>query len=151
MESNHDNFTPPMNPRRIAGPSREIFAAMGRDAIYRMLADFYRELAGSPIRDMFAQDMQESSKRSAAFFVQSFGGPREYDELYGHPRLRGRHLRFPITEAARQIWFDCFQRILADAPSRYGFPAQHMDTFKEFLDHFSRWIVNKAEEERPGT
>jgi hemoglobin len=144
MESNREIFTPSMNPRRIAGPSREIYAAMGRDAIYRMLADFYRELEASPIRDLFADDMLESSKRSAAFFVQVLGGPREYDELYGHPQLRAKHLRFPITEASRQIWFGCFRRILADAPSRYGFPPQHMETFQEFLDHFSRWMINKA-------
>lgn len=147
MESNQDSLPPPTNPRRVTGLSREIYDAMGRDAVYQMIADFYRELELSSVRDLFGPDMLESSKRSAAFFVQAFGGPREFDEQFGHPRLRTRHQRFPITETSRQVWFDCFVRILADAPARYGFPPQHLEAFKAFLDHFSRWIVNQADSE----
>ena len=32
------------------------------------------------------------------------GGPRTYDELRGHPRLRMRHARFTIGEAERDAW-----------------------------------------------
>jgi hemoglobin len=36
--------------------------------------------------------------------MQYWGGPRTYDELRGHPRLRMRHVRFAIGEAERDAW-----------------------------------------------
>jgi hemoglobin len=36
--------------------------------------------------------------------MQYWGGPRTYDELRGHPRLRMRHARFAIGEAERDAW-----------------------------------------------
>jgi hemoglobin len=144
MQPNREIFTPPINPGDIPGPSREIHAAMGRDAIYRMLADFYRELEASAIRGMFPPDMLESSRRSAAFFVQLLGGPPEYNDQFGSPRLRARHLPFRITEASRKVWLACFERVLEHAPEQYGFPAEHLGGFRQFLANFSQWMVNTA-------
>jgi len=48
---------------------------MGEAAIFRMLSDFYAELGCPPIRPMFPGDLEESSKKSARFFVQLLGGP----------------------------------------------------------------------------
>lgn len=146
MQPDREIYTPKMNPGSIPGPSREIYAAMGRDSIYRMLADFYLELERSEVRGMFPSDMLGSSRRSAAFFVQLLGGPAEYNEQYGNPRLRARHLPFRITEAARRAWLACFERILENAPVTYGFPEQHLDGFRRFLDGFSQWMVNTAGE-----
>src|SRR6202047_3343586 len=36
--------------------------------------------------------------------ILCWGGPRTYDELRGHPRLRMRHARFAIGEAERDAW-----------------------------------------------
>ena len=38
------------------------------------------------------------------FLIQYWGGPRTYDELRGHPRLRMRHAHFVIGEAERDAW-----------------------------------------------
>lgn len=142
MQVEREIFTPNMNPGSIPGPSREIYAKMGRDSIYRMLADFYALLESSEIRGMFPPNMLVSSQRSAAFFVQLLGGPPEYNEQFGQPRLRARHLPFRITESARRVWLTCFDRVLEDAVGNYGFPPEHVDGFRRFLDGFSRWMVN---------
>lgn len=131
-----------MNPGSIPGPNREIYSLMGRDAIYRLIEDFYRELEVSSIRTMFPADMHESAQRSAAFFVQLLGGPPEYNERFGNPRMRARHMPFPITEESRLVWLGCFERVLMNAPEKYGFPRQHLENFRGFLDGFSRWMVN---------
>jgi len=137
-----DMYTPPSGPPQGPGPSREIYAAMGRENIFLMLEDFYLELEQSSIRPMFAEDMKEASKKSAAFFVQIFGGPPLFIQQYGPPRMRARHLPFRIDEAARQEWLKCFKKILSDAPTRYNFPSQHLPGFIHWLDTFSRWMVN---------
>jgi hemoglobin len=146
MQPNREIYTPPINPGSIPGPSRAIYAVMGRDAIYRMLSDFYRELEASSIRGMFPPDMVESARRSGAFFVQLLGGPPEYNEQFGNPRLRARHLPFRINEAARKVWVACFERVLDGAEREYGFPAEHLPGFREYLANFSQWMVNTADD-----
>lgn len=115
---------------------------MGQDNIFAMLEDFYRELEQSTIRPMFPEDMAAASRRSAAFFVGLLGGPPLYQQLYGPPMMRARHLPFPIDEAARQEWLACFNRVLDHAPERYNFPAEHIPGFRAFLEGFSSWMVN---------
>lgn len=140
-------FVPPIDPREIAPPSRDIYAAMGEANIFRMLADFYAALERSPIRCMFPPDMQKASEKSAAFFVGLLGGPPLYHQRYGNPAMRARHTPFPIDMEARQVWLDCFESVLTNAPADYGFPAEHLEGFREFLRGFSLWMVNTA----PGT
>jgi hemoglobin len=147
MKDPRDVYVPSINPADIDGPSREIYAAMGEDGIRRMIEDFYRELGSSPVRAMFPRDLVASSRKSAAFFVQLLGGPQEYSERFGPPRMRARHLAFTITPSARDAWLACFERVLAHAVDSYGFPAQHLDGFRQFLQRFSLWMVNTVEGE----
>ena len=136
-------FTPPINPQQIASPSREIFAAMGQENITRMIEDFYVELEASPIRDMFPKDMRMSATKSAAFFVGLLGGPPLYQQRYGNPMMRARHLPFRINRAARDVWLACFERVLENATDRYQFPQEHLEGFREFLRGFSLWMMNQ--------
>lgn len=136
-------YTPPGGPPQGPGPSREIYGLMGEDNIFRMMADFYKELESSEVRHLFPPDMEEASKKSAAFFVTLLGGPPLYFEKYGPPRMRARHLPFEIDDEARQIWLSCFRRTLDGADQKYAFPKQHLEGFQEFLEGFSAWMVNK--------
>jgi hemoglobin len=124
-------YTPPTGPPQGPGPSNEIYALMGEANIFEMISDLYREL-------------EKASKKSAAFFVTVLGGPPLYFQKYGPPRMRARHLPFEIDERARQIWLGCFERVLEGAETKYNFPAQHLGGFREFLQGFSAWMVNKA-------
>ena len=146
MNDQRTPYTPNMNPAEIAGPSREIYARMGRENLYRMFEEFYRELGASPIRSMFPQDLAASSRKSAAFFAQLTGGPQEYSERFGPPRMRARHLPFKITPQARAEWLSCFERILLRAVDDFAFPAEHLDGFRQFLQKFSLWMVNTADD-----
>jgi hemoglobin len=145
MKPPRDVYVPDLNPADIASPSREVYLTMGQDNIVRMIEDLYRELESSPIRAMFPKDMVRSSRKSAAFFVQLLGGPQEYSERFGPPRMRARHLPFRITKQARDEWLTCFERILARAVADYGFPEQHLPTFRRFVQDFSLWMVNTAD------
>ena len=116
---------------------------MGEASIFRMMSDLYKELETSEVRHLFPANMEEASKKSAAFFVGLLGGPPIYVEKYGSPRMRARHLPFEIDESARQIWLACFERVLDGAEVKYQFPPQHLQGFKDFLRSFSSWMVNK--------
>jgi len=43
-------------------------------------------------------------ERFAVFLVSWFGGPQDYLRLYGHPRLRMRHMHLPVDTAMRDAW-----------------------------------------------
>src|SRR5262245_11103798 len=139
-------YVPPIDPGRIAPPSRDIYGLMGEAAIVRMIEDFYGELERSSLRALFPEDMKAAAQRSAAFFVGLLGGPPRYHERYGNPMMRARHLRFQVTPRARAEWLACFERVLAEAPERYGFPAPHLAGFRAFLRDFSLWMVNTEDE-----
>ncbi len=124
---------PPQNPI-----DRNILPAVGADEIRRLLHRHYANLAASPIRGMFPEDLDLSADKSADFFIQAMGGPPLYVQKYGPPRMRARHMPFPINETARQIWLGCFRQALDDLP----FPVEHRAAFEEFLDSFSAWMVN---------
>lgn len=137
-------YTPPGGPGRVTPPDPSIYAAMGEEGIFAMLRDFYQELGRSAIRDMFPRNLEKAADKSAMFFVSLLGGPPLYQERYGNPMMRARHMPFFIDEPARQEWMACFDRVLAHAPERYHFPAEHLPGFRAFLDGFSKWMVNTA-------
>lgn len=90
-------YVPPVNPGQIPPPSRDICAIMGEANILRMIEDFYRELEQSSLRDLFPADVVAASRKSAAFFVGLLGGPPLYQQRFGNPMMRARHLAFVIT------------------------------------------------------
>lgn len=48
-----------------------------------------------------------SRDRFALFLIGWLGGPQDYIEQHGHPRLRMRHARVPVDEAMRDAWLRC--------------------------------------------
>ncbi|MBA3722069.1 MAG: hypothetical protein H0W88_06690 [Parachlamydiaceae bacterium] len=143
MNKERNIYVPEGGPPQGIIPNSQIFALMGEKAIFQMLEDFYLELGNSKIRHLFPGDLVEASKRSGAFFVYILGGPPLYQQQFGPPMMRKRHLAFSIDEEARLEWLRCFKMILKDADKKYQFPMEHMDGFCNYLDEFSKWMVNK--------
>ncbi len=138
-------YVPPGGPPQVNRPSPEIYAAMGEENIFKMLEDFYIELAQSEISHLFTKDMVAASQKSAAFFVGLLGGPPLYHQLYGSPMMRARHMPFVIDNSGRLEWLACFDRVLENAVEQYNFPAEHIESFRHFLQAFSTWMVNTAD------
>jgi hemoglobin len=117
---------------------------MGQEAIFRMCVDFYVLLKASEIGPMFPEDAVQASRKLAMFLCSAFGGPPLYQQAFGPPRMRARHLPFVIGEKERRIWLDCFNRILEHAERDYGFPGAEIPVFQQYLEGFSAWMVNQA-------
>src|SRR5207247_2026300 len=54
-------------------------------------------------------------ERQFLFLAQFFGGPPRYSALHGHPRLRARHLPFPIGQRERDRWLGHMLEALEEA------------------------------------
>jgi len=133
-------------PPITAFPDPAIFQAMGAEGLRNLLRAVYRRLAASSIASLFPSDpeaLQSAADKSSLFFVGICGGPPLYEQKFGPPRMRLRHQGFAITEEARTVWIGCWEETLRSAPEDFGFPADHLGTFREYLNSFSKWMVNQ--------
>ncbi len=94
-----------------------LFDKMGGQEGIRSLVDcFYDTMDIRPdvkvIRNLHAKNLSRSREKLYEFLVGWSGGPQLYVEKYGHPRLRMRHLPFPIGEDEREQWMSCMEDAL---------------------------------------
>jgi len=112
--------------QRSSGPqeftfdaSNTPYEAIGGDERVRALVDtFYDHMDREPefegIRALHKEDLTDARDKLYMFLSGWLGGPQLYIERYGHPRLRGRHMPFPIGDAERDQWLDCMTRAMDD-------------------------------------
>src|SRR2546423_2357528 len=83
-----------------------VFELVGGMETFRRLTDtFYSRVDSDPtLRHMFPADLAEAKEHLALFLAQFFGGPEEYNQTRGAPRLRMRHAPFKIGQAERDAW-----------------------------------------------
>src|SRR5260370_4771346 len=83
-----------------------VYAQLGEEGFKRLAAAFYRRIGEDPILNEVypKQDRAGAERRLQMFLVQYFGGPGQYSEERGHPRLRLRHQPFQIGQAERDSW-----------------------------------------------
>lgn len=100
-------------------PQKTFYEVVGGEAGLRRLVDrFYEVMDTDPkaavIRALHQPDLSEANRKLFMFLSGWMGGPPRYVETYGHPRLRARHLPFPIGEAERDQWIYCMVRAMHD-------------------------------------
>ncbi len=89
------------------------YERIGQENIRLLIEYFYEGVKESPIlRPMYPGDMEAAERRLFLFMVQYLGGPATYSERRGHPRLRMRHMVFPIDEQAKEEWLRCMRLAL---------------------------------------
>lgn len=91
----------------------------GETGVRLVVDDFYdlmmldTRFAG--IRAMHPQDMSTSRDKLFWFLSGWLGGPPLFEEKFGHPRLRARHLPFAIGVSERDQWMTCMTESLQKA------------------------------------
>ena len=93
------------------------YQQIGGEKAVRALVDcFYdimdRDPAASGIRKLHPANLDSSREKLFMFLSGWLGGPQLYVEQYGHPRLRQRHMPFPIGESERDEWMHCMKLAL---------------------------------------
>ncbi|MBX3279410.1 MAG: group II truncated hemoglobin [Acidobacteria bacterium] len=93
------------------------FEAIGGEEKIRALVDRFYDLMdeceeAAAIRKLHPEDLTESREKLYEFLVGWMGGPPLYVNKYGHPRLRARHVRFPIGVRERDEWLWCMFRAM---------------------------------------
>jgi hemoglobin len=116
------------------------FERLGGEAGVRRLVDRFYDLMDEldearDIRLMHPEDLTESRDKLWMFLCGFLGGPPLYVQRHGHPRLRARHLPFPIGEIARDQWLRCMDRALEEQVDDSLLRMQLSQTFHRVADH----------------
>ena len=95
------------------------FEAIGGEGKIRLLVDRFYDLMDTQaetvnIRALHPPDLTESREKLFLFLVGWMGGPPLYVTKFGHPRLRARHIRFPIGTRERDEWMWCMNQAMHD-------------------------------------
>ncbi|HSJ32277.1 MAG TPA: globin [Longimicrobiales bacterium] len=118
-----------------------VFAAIGEDGFERLVAAFYRQVpADDVLGPMYPpHDMAGAEERLRDFLIGRFGGPQRYIEQRGHPRLRARHVPFPIDRRASERWLALMDRALVET----ALPADVDAVLREFFDAVAEMMINR--------
>jgi hemoglobin len=105
----------------------------GADRVRAIVETFYdlmseREVALARLHpcDPDGRVARRSRDRFALFLIGWLGGPDDYAEQHGHPRLRMRHGRVPVDTAMRDAWLRCMSAAL-DAHGVTGHTRNFLD------------------------
>jgi hemoglobin len=85
-----------------------MYERVGGAAWFEALTErFYAAVAEDPIlRPLYPEeDLTGARERLCGFLIQYWGGPDDYSQARGHPRLRMRHMPFAIGLPERDAWY----------------------------------------------
>jgi hemoglobin len=118
-----------------------IYSMIGEDGFIRLVAAFYRQVpADAILGKMYPPgELAAAEQRLRDFLIYRFGGPQRYIEERGHPRLRARHMPFPIDRAARDNWMRLMNNALAEA----ALPAEAEQFLHTFFEQMSTFMINQ--------
>jgi len=120
----------------------------GQPTVDRLVDLFYHRMDTLPeartIRALHPPDLEPIKSLLKKYLAEWLGGPKHYSSERGHPRLRARHLPFPIGSAERDAWLLCMNgaidAVIAPSPLR--------EEIRTAVIKLADWMRNR--EQRPG-
>ncbi|WP_101831133.1 globin [Frankia canadensis] len=127
-----------------AQPTTTFYDAVGGEPTFRTLvARFYQGVANDPVlRPLYPEDdLAGAEERLRMFLIQYWGGPSEYQQVRGHPRLRLRHVPFAIGPAQRDAWL----AVMRAAVDSLDLPPDQFDTLWGYLTMAANSLQNRPD------
>ncbi len=121
------------------------FDALGGESAVRALVDRFYDLMDleadyAGIRALHPPELDTSRDKLFWFLCGWLGGPSHYIERFGHPRLRARHLPFPIGISERDQWLAC----MAQAMRELDIDPALSDRLVEAFHGTADWMRNRS-------
>ena len=120
----------------------------GDEAVMKLVTMFYDNMDSLPeaktIRDLHAKDLCNAREKFYMFLSGWLGGPDRYIAAFGHPRLRARHLPFPIGAEERDQWLMCMRKALDEMEIDTMFKEQLMSSFTQTANHMMNKEISKS-------
>jgi len=122
-------------------PEGQIYDRIGEDGFRRLVAAFYRQVPDDDILGPMypAEDLSGAEDRLRGFLIFRFGGPQNYIQDRGHPRLRMRHAPFVVNQEARDRWISLMRNALDETE----LPYEADTTPRMFFDGVATFLINQ--------
>jgi hemoglobin len=132
----------------VRGAAASVYElAGGEETFTRIVRRFYAAVAQDPVlRPLYPRDEEQfagSADHLRLFLIQYWGGPGWYSEQRGHPRLRARHMPFPIGRRERDAWLSHMRRAVASVE----LPEAIRDTLLEYFESAATAMMNRETDE----
>ena len=128
-----------------SGPASMFERIGGAPVIDRLVESFYGRMDSLPeareIRDMHDADLEPVKRVLKRYLTEWTGGPPLYSSERGHPRLKRRHMGFPIGESARDAWMLFMDGALAETVADEAARQEIHLAFAKLAD----WMRNKVD------
>ena len=126
-------------------PFETPFEWIGGEAAVRALVDRFYDLmdlepAYAALRASHGSTLQDARDKLFWFLCGWLGGPQHYQERFGHPRLRMRHMPFSIGILERDQWLACMDQAMTEVGVD---PALHQRLNQSFFQT-ADWMRNRA-------
>lgn len=107
------------NPAEQVFQPDTVYDWLGGEGAVRALVDHFYDLmdlepAYAELRALHPTTLEGSRDKLFWFLCGWLGGPQHYVERFGHPRLRARHLPFPIGIKERDQWLACMDQAMQE-------------------------------------
>ncbi len=121
----------------------------GEERLKFLVEHFYDLMDMAPetekIRALHPKSLKLSREKLFMFLSGIFGGPDLYQKKYGHPRLRQKHLPFPIGINERDQWLWCMK----NAVEGCGFSAELSNNLMDYFSKTANHMINKENSVTP--
>lgn len=116
----------------------------GEAAVRRLVERFYDlmelEPAYAALRALHPTSTEGSREKLFLFLSGWLGGPDLYQQRYGHPKLRARHLPYVIGVRERDQWMACMTQAMAEC----GLDPALAERLKASFLNTADWMRNRA-------
>ena len=125
-------------------PTDSPYAWAGGEASVRALVDRFYDLMDlepgyGELRAVHGSDLSSARDKLFWFLSGWLGGPQEYTERFGHPRLRMRHMPFAIGILERDQWLAC----MAQAMRETGLDPALRERLEKSFFQTADWMRNQ--------
>jgi len=129
----------------VAKPHPGFFHEVGEERFRKLVFDHYESIKTSDIAFLFPifddDDFAEAQKHAADFLIEISGGADYFTQSRGEHQMVGRHAPFRIDEQSRKVWLELYIPLL-EALESEGINPKYIESFWNYLDLFSMWVVN---------
>ena len=92
---------------------KTLYEQLGAENLSLMVNYFYDLVVeNETISHLFKTDIEEVKRKQTLFLTQFFGGPMLYNQEFGHPRMRMRHMPHKITVEGGIAWLNCMHQAI---------------------------------------
>ena len=116
----------------------------GEPQVHALVGRFYDlmelEPAYTELRAVHGSTLDDARQKLFWFLCGWLGGPDLYQERFGHPRLRQRHMPFAIGIKERDQWVACMDQAMGECAVPEALRTRLAESFMKTAD----WMRNRG-------